>query len=51
MSAARAQSVDTHLSLMERLRDAARPAIVNAKQCKHAAKERASGWTCQSVDQ
>ena len=57
MSAARAQDADTHLSLIDRLRDAARPPIVRVdlmcggkeKNCKDAAKQRGGGWTCQYV--
>lgn len=59
MSVARAQDADTHLSLIDRLRDAARPPIVrvdlmcgtNEKNCKDAAKDRGGGWTCQYVYQ
>ena len=57
MSAARAENADTHLSLIDRVRDAARPPIVkvdlmcghNAKNCKDAANQRGGGWTCQYV--
>jgi hypothetical protein len=59
MSAAWAEGADTHLSLIDRLRDAARPPVVrvdlmcgdNAKNCKDAAKNRGGGWTCQYVYQ
>jgi hypothetical protein len=59
MSAAQAQNADTHLSLIDRLRDAARPPVVrvdlmcgpHAKSCMDAAKNRGGGWTCQYVDQ
>jgi hypothetical protein len=59
MSAARTQSADAHLSLIDRLRDAARPPIIrvdlmcgtNEKQCKSAANDRGGGWTCQYVYQ
>jgi hypothetical protein len=57
ISAAQAQSADTHLPLIDRLRDAAQPPPVrvdltcgrHAKQCMDAAKDRGGGWTCQYV--
>jgi hypothetical protein len=59
MPAARAESADTHLSLIDRLRDAARAPIIrvdlmcgtNENNSKNAADQRGGGWTCQYVYQ
>ncbi len=57
-SAARAETATMHTSLLDRLRDAARPPVVLAdlecnrgyeKSCKKVAQDRGNGWTCQYV--